>query len=122
MKRWNAALAKRKLDKLWSQYIHKRDNHCRFCGRTEGVANAHHIYSRSHLATRWNILNGLRVCFTCHRGSHDDIPWGYDKTLEAIGEWQMTMLANHSRKIVHFDRAFYATKLIELQNLCKSLD
>ena len=122
MKRWNAAKAKRNLDKLWSEIIHKRDNHCRFCGRTEGVANAHHIHSRRHLATRWVISNGLRLCFTCHRWAHDDIPWGEYQAVKVIGKPLHESLREQSSQVIHFDRACYAAKLIELQNLWKSLD
>ena len=117
MKRWNAAKAKKKLDVLWSRIIHERDDHCRFCGRTEGMMNAHHVFSRRHTATRWDVRNGVLVCFSDHYRAHNDIPWGHMMAIQAIGQPEFDMLDLIHEQIVHFDRAYYAAKLVELQKL-----
>lgn len=119
MKQWNAAKAKRKLDKLWSEIVRKRDGKCTFCGREDGKLDANHIMSRRHLATRWDVRNGNALCFTCHRRFHDDPVSGCNKAMNHVGLEIFCELQTMSRTIKPFDRAYYASKLIELQNLLK---
>lgn len=56
---------KKRLDKLWQRAITARDRYCQICGKTEGL-NAHHIYSRSRLNTRYDCENGILLCPGCH--------------------------------------------------------
>lgn len=112
--KWNAARAKRSLDKLWAARIKARDESCQFCGRTEGRLNAHHIFSRRHLATRWDLRNGVLICFTCHQRAHNDIPWGYEQSLEFAGPGVMAELKMQSAKPVEFDRVLFEVKRVEL--------
>ena len=121
MKRWNAAKAKRKLDKLWSAYIRQRDKVCTFCGRSDGKLDANHIMSRRHTATRWDVRNGNALCFTCHRRFHDDPVWGANKANALLPIEVYSVLYVLSHTIKPFDRAFYAAKLIELQKLNESI-
>lgn len=117
MKRWNAAKAKRKLDKLWSTYIRQRDKVCTFCRSSYGKLDANHIMSRRHTATRWDVRNGNALCFTCHRRYHDDPAWGAYMAKGLIGKDLFRSLFSEAHTIKPFDRAFYAAKLIELQRL-----
>ncbi len=119
MKRWNAAKAKRQLDKLWSAYIKQRDGFCQFCFRVEGMMNAHHLFSRRHTATRWEPNNGVLVCYTCHNTAHNDIEWGHDRAVSYAGTIRMKEMEAASRQIKPFDRAYYAAKLVELRGLLK---
>lgn len=121
MKPWNAAKAKRKLDKLWSDYIRGRDKVCTFCGRDGGKLDANHIFSRRHLATRWDVRNGNALCFTCHRRFHDDPVWGANRAAVLLPEVVYSNLYVLSHTIKPFDRAYYATMLVELQKLNESL-
>lgn len=54
-----------KLDKKWSLAIKQRDKICILCKKDWNLQSAH-IFSRSHLGTRWNITNGLCLCGGCH--------------------------------------------------------
>lgn len=68
-----AAALRRKADKLWGQVIHTRDRACRFCGRTDGKLDAHHVMVRTFNATRCDSANGLLLCFRCHQDvAHGD--------------------------------------------------
>lgn len=120
-KKFHAPTRKKELDRLWSIIVRTRDGHCTFCGRTEGKLDANHIMSRRHMATRWNVDNGNSLCFTCHRRFHDDPPWGVAQVLEMIGRDKYDELQGIARNIIKFDEAFYAVKLVELNNAKKLL-
>jgi hypothetical protein len=57
------------LDKITSIKVRTRDGYkCRKCGR-EKVSH-HHIFTKVRLTTRWDLSNGLSLCFYCHRNAH----------------------------------------------------
>lgn len=63
---------KKELDKLWREcallkYGNKRGNYCEYpnCKKTDYL-NVHHIYTRSHYSTRWDIDNAMILCSGCH--------------------------------------------------------
>lgn len=61
------------LDSLWSSIIREiYHGKCALCGR-EGTA-AHHFFGKgSHSSVRWDVHNGLWLCFGCHiRKVHQD--------------------------------------------------
>jgi len=59
---------KRKLDKLFSVYIHHRDNEtCVWCGRSGIQMNTSHILPREFTISRWLPDNALLLCVRCHR-------------------------------------------------------
>lgn len=119
MKKWNAAKAKRHLDRLWSEIVRKRDGCCTFCGRTEGKLDANHIMSRRHTATRWDVRNGNSLCFTCHRRFHDDPAWGIRQVIELIGQDLYDELYAKAHQIKPFDRVFYEVMRVELERAAK---
>ena len=52
-------------DRLWSLVIRQKYNNiCCKCGNRG--TSAHHIVSRTHKNTRWDIENGLCLGFPCH--------------------------------------------------------
>lgn len=54
------------LDNLWRFAIYRRAGYvCEYCGAT-GQLNAHHIFSRSNFAVRWDIENGVCLCVSHH--------------------------------------------------------
>ncbi len=55
-----------KLDKLFSDYIRARDKFCQKCGRS-GSLQTSHFHGRRKKSTRWDELNCVALCFTCHR-------------------------------------------------------
>lgn len=55
-----------KLDKMWRELIyHYAGYKCEYCGES-GRLNAHHIFSRSNSAVRWELKNGVCVCVSHH--------------------------------------------------------
>lgn len=56
-------------DELWSVYIRLRDKRCQFCMKVTEHKKlfAHHIWTRTSRAGRWNPSNGVALCWRCHR-------------------------------------------------------
>lgn len=54
----------KELDKEWSLYVRRRDGHCLVCGATP--VSAHHAFGRVHRATRFDVINGVSLCFYHH--------------------------------------------------------
>jgi len=60
----------RKADDLWRKIV-KQKGYCEWCGKSGGVQNAHHIMGRSRHSLRWDIRNGVCLCYKCHTdGAH----------------------------------------------------
>ena len=60
-------------DKEWSKKVIERDGQCILCGESrEGYLASHHWYKTRRIkATRWEVDNGVALCFQCHRFAHD---------------------------------------------------
>ena len=63
----NVKTLRKKADKLWSFSV-KRDwgERCAVCGNRGGALNAHHLIPRQHYGTRYDIRNGICLCYQCH--------------------------------------------------------
>ncbi|MDR3113399.1 MAG: HNH endonuclease [Endomicrobium sp.] len=59
---------KKELDALWSAKVRERDGRCALCGKTGKGLQAHHfIKTRARsLKYRWDIRNGITLCYACH--------------------------------------------------------
>jgi hypothetical protein len=56
------------LDTLFSEAVRIRDGHtCQYCGRSTKSAQTHHIFTRTNMSTRFDMENGICLCFYCHR-------------------------------------------------------
>lgn len=67
---------KNKCDKLWSLAVRQRDNYtCQKCKAKHEInsrgLHPHHIFSRRSVSTRFDMDNGITLCFGCHRVAHD---------------------------------------------------
>lgn len=72
---------KKELDRLASQQARQRDSYiCKRCGVVHKAVHAAHIFSRSNLATRWDLENIITLCYFCH------IMWSHRQPLE-FAEW-----------------------------------
>ena len=57
---------KKYCDELWSEIIKNKFNYkCFYCGKSNYL-QSHHLISRKHLSTRYNVDNGLLLCSGCH--------------------------------------------------------
>jgi len=68
--------AKDKCDELWREII-KSGGACEICGQP--MRDPHHVIGKKNYALRWDIRNGVRLCFTHHTGgnlsAHNDPFW-----------------------------------------------
>lgn len=63
---------KKACDSLWGKIIRGRSGACEYCGLTdERQLNAHHIFPRGRLATRYDLDNGICLCINHHTFSKD---------------------------------------------------
>ena len=70
-------------DELWSLCIRTRDNFiCQWCGK-QG-RDAHHIVTRGSCGQvgRWELKNGVTLCFYCHRVKKNSKSVEYTRWLE----------------------------------------
>ena len=65
---------KNKADKAWGEWMHREYDSCAVCGRTSGKLDAHHLISRSIVATRHDKRNGIMLCANHHRLSSECSP------------------------------------------------
>ena len=54
-----------KADGLWRDII-KADGICERCGAKGVRLEAHHIMGRARFSLRWDLRNGISLCFRCH--------------------------------------------------------
>jgi len=68
--------------KEWSRAVLERDGYrCAICS-TRGILHAHHLYSyKTYPELRYELLNGVSLCDTCHRRFHKAM--GYNGSKEA---------------------------------------
>ena len=93
----------KKLDKLWSEAVHLRDKVCRVCGNTKG--QAHHIFTRKHFNTRWNLENGILLCFDCHKNTAHEKPLDFfDWLQKQAGQDWIDDLRTKAKKTVKFSK------------------
>ena len=90
---------KAKLDKVFSEYIRKRDTRngvfkCISCGwiLPYEQADCGHYVNRKHMSTRFDEMNCNAQCISCNRFDEGNIQ-GYRRGLVALyGEQQVTLL------------------------------
>lgn len=59
------------LDVLWAKAVKvKSGGRCELCFSSKAT-ESHHVISRRHKAVRWDVSNGVALCFECHREVHD---------------------------------------------------
>ena len=91
---------KSKADKLWSQYVRKRDKTCQWCGMIHPKQmHSHHIVTRSVLATRHDPENGILLCPGCHFKAHSHmlrfVEWF---RTSGAGNWRYELLLETAYK------------------------
>jgi 5-methylcytosine-specific restriction endonuclease McrA len=111
---------KNKLDKLWSKAIRKRGDYtCERCEKkldpkSRGL-HAHHIFSRTPHSTRWDLDNGICLCYGCHAFGHREPIRFYKWLIKYIGEDLYNIL--HKRHGIKKLKVDYETKREELERL-----
>ena len=62
------------LDTAWSKVVKiKAGYKCEICGRTntQGKLNSHHYVGRVNRTLRWDLRNGICLCYTHHVGGKE---------------------------------------------------
>ena len=75
----------KRLDKIFSLVILKRDGACQWCGGT-GKLDTSHCKDRRYMGTRWDMTNAIALCPNCHRFS----PMSWHNDPEAAWDWFRT--------------------------------
>ena len=72
----------KRLDKVFSLVIRKRDGVCQWCDGN-GKLDTSHCKDRRYYGTRWDMVNAIALCPNCHRFS----PMSWHNDPEAAWEW-----------------------------------
>lgn len=80
---------------VWSKCIRAKQRVCRICGSDSGL-QAHHIRSRTHAATRFDLANGLCVCRKCHIIQKFNPELFQDRVIEVVGDREYQRLKRKS--------------------------
>ena len=104
----NKKLIEKNLDDMWSKAVKVRDNNkCVRCGGNYGM-QSHHIFSRRHKATRWDIDNGVALCTGCHIFyAHRDVGGFCSWYMDKFGKEQFFRLDQLSKVTFKPDADYY---------------
>ena len=93
-------LTMKDLDKIWSKLIHEKYyNKCAICGATP--CQAHHIFSRTYRSTRWDLDNGIALCYRHHfHFAHSKFEEFRDWVIQEIGEELYNKIKDQSKLIL----------------------
>jgi len=101
------------LHAVWSVAVRTRDHYtCQYCGLESKMTQAHHIFSATNGSTRYDLDNGITLCWRCHffiahNDGHNDLYWFIEH--EWMGEKRFEALhdkAKHGDHIVKFTDAY----------------
>jgi HNH endonuclease len=87
-------------DAAFSAAVRMSRNHtCEHCKRTDGKMECAHIYGRRAKSVRWDTLNVLCLCHTCHRYFTAN-PLDFDVWLKRyLGQGYLDILNEKRRKL-----------------------
>jgi len=113
-------------DWMWSLMVRMRDNFtCKMCGKTTKHAQASHIVGRSNWAVRWDINNGVTLCFYCHHYRIHGGEYTDEDRIEfhkkAIGEANYKLLLHNAKIPVKKNLAYVKMWNAKLREQFKAL-
>jgi|GEM_PF-2143814 len=111
------------LDDIIREIVRVRDDHqCQWCGKTvKGFdSQVSHIVSRKYYAVRWDLLNVILKCASCHFKWHDDPTAGAEWFKNKFrARWEYLQTAGRLRKFKDYELAELLEdlkkKLVELK-------
>ena len=107
----------KQLDKLWSEVVRSKGE-CELCGRKppEVVLHAHHIYSRTHRSTRYDLENSVCLCMGCHLyTAHKSVQEFSDWVCDKLGSEKLEALRKKAHTIVKYTKEDKIRMIKELQ-------
>lgn len=107
----------KKADELCSLVVRARDPICRLC-KAAPSRDAHHIFSRSHKNTRYDLDNLIGLCYTCHQPKgHDDPCNMRDRIVTEIGQELYDDLRARSQVVIAYTPAFLRDQIDRLKSI-----
>jgi hypothetical protein len=107
-------------DKIWSQCIITRDKTCRVTNSDERLS-AHHIRSRTHRSTRWDLDNGLCLSWKVHFLQKANPERFQDLIINIIGDEKYQALKRKSLQVVDYTTADLEQIKQDLTNKLKDI-
>jgi hypothetical protein len=90
-------------DRLWSKCIIARDKTCRYYNTDSDRLSAHHIRSRTHKSTRWDLDNGICLSWKVHFLQKANPERFQDMVIEIIGDGKYQALKSKSLKVYNYN-------------------
>ena len=120
MKKPSRETLKNKCDKLWKEII-KSVGRCEWCGRENGQMHAHHIFGRSRFVLRWDIRNGVCLCFQCHKpqGAHSPNVLNVERYVKWVKEYKADDWEYLSDKMKQPIETITTVKLMDILEMLK---
>ena len=112
----STASLRRKLDKVFSEFIRRRDclpngiGTCITCGK-QRILQAGHFVPRQHRSTRWHPENVWGQCAACNCWGHGEQAEFYLALVRRLGQSKVDELMRLKRQTVKFNREDYETML-----------
>ena len=107
-------------DKLWSQCVIARDGTCRGTNSSDRLS-AHHIRSRTHRSTRWDLDNGLCLSWRVHFLQEANPERFQDLIINIIGDKKYQALKRKSLQVVDYTTADLEQIKQDLTNKLKDI-
>lgn len=117
---------RRKLDKVFSEFIRKRDanaqgmGRCITCNRS-ALLEAGHFIPRQHRATRWNERNCHGQCSYCNRWQHGAQAEYYLALVKKYGQPTVDSLMRMKHQTVKFTRSDLQAMIEKFSQRCGAL-
>ena len=128
MKTKNKPDLKAKLDKVFSEYIRKRDTNngvfrCISCGRLLPYeqADCGHYINRQHMATRFDEMNCNAQCRKCNRFSEGNMSGYRFGLVKKYGEQKVVLLESKKNSVRKFSDFEYQVLIKYYQEEIKKL-
>ena len=121
---------KSKLDKLFSEYIRRREADengyvkCFTCGKIKHWKKQQcgHYYSRRFLSTRYDEMNCNVQCVQCNIFKEGNKPVFYQKLIEKYGEDKINLLYIKKDNTAKFTDTIYRILILEYKQKIKELE
>jgi hypothetical protein len=113
-KKYSIRWYQKRCDEEFSQLVRSREV-CDRCGKTESLACAH-IIPRTNHTLRWDIMNALCLCYSCHIFYAHKDPLGFVDYLMSKYPERMVYLQENRNKILKRTTDDYIILLKNLEN------
>ncbi len=104
---------------LWGQIVIKRDKVCRITGSSSNLS-PHHIRSRGHAYTRYDLSNGMCLSWSIHRLQKLNPERFMDLIIECIGDAEYQRLKALSSVAIHRKIQNFRDERARLQSILLS--